>query len=73
MSYILLRGCWCDHCSECSAPTEDKIDDMKHSFYEELECVFDKLPKHHMKMLGYFNAKADRKDIFKPTIRNEFT
>jgi hypothetical protein len=58
---------------DCSAPTEDRIDDMKHSFYEELEHVFDKLPKYCMKMIGYFNAKAGRKDIFKPTIRNEFT
>jgi hypothetical protein len=27
------------------APTEDKIVDTKGSFYEELERVFDKLPK----------------------------
>jgi hypothetical protein len=20
MSYIILRGCWCDYCSECSCP-----------------------------------------------------
>jgi hypothetical protein len=24
------------------APTEDKIDDIKDSFYEKLECVFNK-------------------------------
>jgi hypothetical protein len=27
------------------APTKDKIDDMKDSFYDELERVFDKCPK----------------------------
>jgi hypothetical protein len=54
------------------APTEDKTDDVKDSFYEEAERVFGKFPKYHMKiMLGDFNAKVGREDIFKPTIRNE--
>jgi hypothetical protein len=40
------------------APIEDKIDDMKDSFYKELECVFDKLHKYHMNtFLGDLNAK----------------
>jgi len=31
--------------------------------------VFDHIPKYHMKMLlGDFNAKAGRENIFKPTI-----
>jgi hypothetical protein len=33
-----------------NAPTEDKIDDMKDSFYEELERVLGKFPKYHMKI-----------------------
>jgi hypothetical protein len=34
--------------------------------------VFDKFPKYHMKiLLGDFNAKIGREDIFKPTIGNE--
>jgi hypothetical protein len=33
------------------APTEDKIDEVKESFYEELERVFDKFPKGSMKIL----------------------
>jgi hypothetical protein len=38
-------------------PTEDKIDDIKDRFYEELEQVFDKFPRYHMKIiLGDFNA-----------------
>jgi hypothetical protein len=32
-------------------PTEDKIDDIKDRFYEEIEQVFDKFPRYHMKML----------------------
>jgi hypothetical protein len=44
---------------------------MKGSFYEELERVFDKFPKCHMKiLLEDFNAKVHREDIFKPTIGN---
>jgi hypothetical protein len=54
------------------APTEDKCDDTKDSFYEELEGVFDQFPKYHMKiLLGDFNTKVGREDIFKPTIGNE--
>jgi exonuclease III len=45
---------------------------MKGSFYEELERVFDKFAKYHMKMLlGDFNAKVGREDILKTTIWNE--
>jgi hypothetical protein len=40
-------------------PTEDKIDDIKDRFYEEVEQVFDKFPKYNMKIL-FFNAKVGR-------------
>jgi hypothetical protein len=54
------------------APTEDKLNDIKDRFYEELEQVFDKFPRYRMKLfLGRFNAKVGREDIFKPTIGNE--
>jgi hypothetical protein len=40
MSYIILRGRWCHIIVlNVHAPTEDKTDDVKHSFYEELERV----------------------------------
>jgi hypothetical protein len=40
---------------------------VKESFYEELEDVFNKFPKYHMKiLLGDFSAKVGRDDIFKP-------
>jgi hypothetical protein len=39
MSYIMLRGRWCDIVLNVHAPTEDKTDDMKVRFYEELEHV----------------------------------
>jgi exonuclease III len=53
------------------APTEDKDDDIKDSFYEELEKVLNQFSRYHMKLLlGDFNAKVGREDIFKPTIGN---
>ena len=53
------------------APSEEKSDDSKDSFYEELEQVFHHIPKYHMKiLLGDFNAKEGRENIFKPIIRN---
>jgi exonuclease III len=73
MSYIILRRRWCDLIVlNAHAPTEDKIDEMNDSFSEELDRVFDKFAKYHKKMLlGDFNAKVDRKDIFKPKTGNE--
>ena len=54
------------------APSEDKSDDSKDSFYEELEQVFDHFPRNHMKiLLEDFSAKVGRENIFKPTIGNE--
>jgi exonuclease III len=68
-----IRDRWCHIIVlNIHAPTEDKTDDVKDSFYEELERVFDKFPKYHRKiLLGDFNAKVGREDIFKPTIGNE--
>jgi hypothetical protein len=73
MPYIKLRGRWFHMIVlNIHAPTEDKTDDVKDSFYEELEGGFDKFPKYHMKiLLGDFNAKVGKEDIFKPTIGNE--
>jgi hypothetical protein len=70
MSYKILRGRL--FYLNVRAPTEDKINDVKGSFYEELKHTFDKFPKDHVKIvLGVFNAKVGREDIFKPTIGNE--
>jgi hypothetical protein len=45
---------------------------VKDSFFEDLECVFDKFPKYCMNiLLGNSNAKAGWEDIFKLTIGNE--
>jgi exonuclease III len=72
MSYLKLRGRWCDIIVlNVHNLTEDKINDMKGSFYEELEHVFDKIPEYHTKiLLGDVNTKIVREDIFKPTTVN---
>jgi hypothetical protein len=60
----MLRGRWCHIIVlNVHSPTEDKTDYVKGSFYEELESVFGKFPKYHMKiLLGDFNAKVGRED-----------
>jgi hypothetical protein len=71
MPYIILRGRWCDIVLNVHAPTEDKSDDVKVRFYEELEQVIDKFPNYHIEiLLGDLNAKVSREYIFKPTIGN---
>jgi hypothetical protein len=43
------------------ASTQDKDDDIKDSFYEAREQVFDQFPSYHMKnLLGDVNAKVGR-------------
>jgi hypothetical protein len=73
MSCIILKGCWCNIIVvNVHAPCENKSDDIKDSFYEELGHVFDQFPRYDMKiLLGDFNTKVGREDIFKPTIGNE--
>ncbi|KAJ4441767.1 hypothetical protein ANN_11625 [Periplaneta americana] len=73
LSYLVLKGRWCDIIViNAHAPTEEKDDHIKNSFYEELEHTFDQFPRYHMKiLLGDFNAKVGREDIFRPTIGKE--
>jgi len=73
VSYIVLRGRWFNIIVlNVHAPNEEKSDDSKDSFHEELEQVFYHFLKYHMKsQLGDFNAKVGRENIFKPTIGNE--
>jgi hypothetical protein len=74
VSYIILRGCWCSIVvlNVHATPCEDKGNDVKDSFCEELGRVFDQFPSYNMKiLLGDFNVKIGREDIFKLTIGNE--
>jgi len=73
LSYIVLRGRWRNITPvNVHAPSEEKSEESKDSFYEELEQVFDHFLKYHMKiLLGDFNAKVRREIIFKPAIGQE--
>jgi hypothetical protein len=73
MPYIILRDRWCNIIVvNVHAPCEDTSDDIKDSLYAELGRVFDQFPRYDLKiLLGAFNAKVGREDIYKPTIGNE--
>jgi exonuclease III len=72
-SYIILRGRWCNiNVLNVHAPCEDKGDDEKDSFFEELGRVYDQFPRYDMKIiLGDFHAKVGTENILKPTIGNQ--
>ena len=49
--HVLLRGQWCSiTILNVHAPSEEKSDDSKDSFYFELEHIFHNFPKCHMKI-----------------------
>jgi hypothetical protein len=58
MSLIILRGRWFHIIAlNVHAPTEDKMNDVKNRFYEELEGIFDKFHKYDTKILLGFSVK----------------
>jgi hypothetical protein len=73
MLCVILRGRWCNIIVlSVHAMSEDKGDDGKEKFCRKLGRVFDHFPRKNMKnVLGHFNAKVDREDIFEPKIGND--
>jgi len=64
VSYITLRGRWSDIILNVHASTEGISDEMKDSFYEESERVFNEFPMYHVNiLLRDFSAKAEKQDI----------
>ncbi|KAL4153361.1 hypothetical protein QTP88_001194 [Uroleucon formosanum] len=54
------------------APTEDKEDEVKDIFYENLDNVCDRIPTNKVKiLLGDFNAKIGQEVVYRPTIGKE--
>ena len=64
ISYKILRGRWFNIIVlNVHEPSEEKSDESKDSFCEELEQVFEHFPKYHMKLLlGDFNAKVGERE-----------
>jgi hypothetical protein len=61
MSYIILGRRWCGIAVNVHAPRENKVYDVKDSFYDEFELVFDNFTQCHVQiLLGDFNAKVGR-------------
>ena len=65
MSYVVLRGRWCNIIFlNVHSPSKAKSDDLRDSFYEDLDQVFVHFTKYHKNiLLGEFNAKVGRKNI----------
>jgi len=62
-SYLVLRGPWCNIIVlNVHAPSEERSDDSKDNFCEELQQVF-----YHF-LLDDFNTKLGREDTFKPQL-----
>jgi hypothetical protein len=58
MSYAIQRSRWCDIIVlNVHAPMEDKTDNAKDNFYEELVCVFDKFFKYQLKIFFRFQCQ----------------
>ena len=63
---IVLRVHWCNNVLNVHAPSEEKSNDSKDSFYDKLKRVFYHFSKHHIKiLLGKFNAKLGTENIFR--------
>jgi hypothetical protein len=73
MMCIILRGRWCSIIVlNVQAPCEDKSEDVKGSFCEEIGRVFGQFCRYYSKnLLGDFYANVDREGIFKHIIGSE--
>jgi hypothetical protein len=68
VSFMVLRSRWCNIIVlNKHTPSEEKTDDWKDSFYEEVELIFCRIKI----LLGDFNAKVETVNIFKPTFGTE--
>ena len=54
------------------APTNKKLEELKEEFYNLLEQNINQMANSYIKIiLGDFNAKVGKEDIYKPTTGNE--
>jgi hypothetical protein len=61
VSYIVLRSCLCNIIVQnARAPIEEKSDNSKEGFYEELVQGFNHFPKYHNKIKRVRSKNGDR-------------
>ena len=67
---IRVRGLFFNYSLICvHAPTEEKDDDEKDNFYEELDQTYEECPKRDVKIiLGDLNAKIGQEEVNRPII-----
>jgi len=53
----------------CYASTEERDDEKKNAFYDDLELLYDSLPRNSVKIIiRDLNAQIGRESHYKPTI-----
>jgi hypothetical protein len=67
---ICVRGLFFNYSLICVlAPTEEKDDDEKDNFYEDLEQIYEECPKRDVKIIiGDLNAKIGQEEMYRPII-----
>ena len=65
-----VRGLFFNYSHICvHAPTEEKDDDEKDNFYEDLDQIYEECPKRDIKIiLGDLNAKIGQEEVYRPII-----
>lgn len=73
MAFVHIKGkIWDIALLNCYAPTDDKNNDIKSNFYENLENACDSIPGNSVKIIvGDLNEKIGRESSFRPTIGQE--
>jgi exonuclease III len=67
---LRIKGKFFNYSLICAhSPTEDKADEEKDSFYDELDKIHGECPKRDCKIIiGDMNAKVGKEQIFRPVI-----
>ena len=67
---LRTKGRWFNYSWVCvHAPTEESAEAEKDDFYDTLDMVCSRLPKHDVKvLLGDWNAKLGKEDLFRPSL-----